>query len=71
VPSDDLVTGPDFSDRELQLLGLLRTTMTNREIGNELFISHNTVKSHLRVIYRKLAASSRDEAVAKAAELGL
>lgn len=59
---------PDLSSRELELVGLLSTDMTNREIAEQLFISHNTVKSHLRLIYQKLGATSRDEAVAKAAE---
>jgi LuxR family transcriptional regulator, maltose regulon positive regulatory protein len=42
-----------------------------REIGSELFVSENTVKTHARSIYRKLDASSRAEAVASARKLEL
>ncbi|MEK8171763.1 LuxR C-terminal-related transcriptional regulator [Streptomyces sp. M19] len=45
--------------------------MSLREIGAQLFVSVNTVKSHTRAIYRKLGASSRDEALRRAAELRL
>jgi len=64
-------TGPDLTDREVELLQLLATDSTNRQIAQQLFISHNTVKSHLRVIYRKLDVASRSEAVAVATELGV
>jgi LuxR family maltose regulon positive regulatory protein len=42
-----------------------------REIGSALYVSLNTVKSHSKGIYRKLGASSREEAVERARELGL
>ena len=42
-----------------------------REIGNELYVSANTVKTHARSIYRKLNAASRAEAVASARGLDL
>ena len=44
---------------------------TVREIGEALFLSPNTVKSHLRSLYRKLGVSSREDAVARAVALGL
>lgn len=56
---------------ERRVLDLLPTHLTPPQIGAELFISHNTVKTHLRAIYRKLGASSRAEAVARSRELGL
>jgi LuxR family maltose regulon positive regulatory protein len=45
--------------------------MTQREIGGELYVSLNTVKSHTKNIFRKLSASNRSEAVARARELGI
>ncbi len=56
---------------ELRLLPLLTTHLTFREIGDRLFVSRNTVKTQAISIYRKLGASSRGEAVHRAAELGL
>jgi LuxR family maltose regulon positive regulatory protein len=52
-----------FTERELEVMALLPTALTTREIGLELFLSFNTVKTYLRRIYRKLGASSRNEAV--------
>jgi LuxR family maltose regulon positive regulatory protein len=45
--------------------------MSFREIGNALYVSHNTVKTHAQRIYRKLGADTRAEAVARARELRL
>jgi LuxR family maltose regulon positive regulatory protein len=45
--------------------------LSNAEIGAEVFVSLNTVKTHLRSIYRKLGASGRAEAVERARTLGL
>jgi LuxR family maltose regulon positive regulatory protein len=53
------------------VLRLLATNLTQREIGRELFLSLNTVKSHTRSIFRKLGASSREQAVGRARELEL
>jgi LuxR family maltose regulon positive regulatory protein len=60
-----------LSDGELAVLRLLPAALSNRQIGEELFISVNTVKTHLRSIYAKLSASSREQAVGRARELGL
>ncbi|WP_127794882.1 LuxR C-terminal-related transcriptional regulator [Agromyces sp. LHK192] len=57
--------------RELELLAYLPSRLSNGEIAAKCFVSLNTVKTHLAHIYRKLGAASRDEAVARAAELGL
>ena len=63
--------GDELSDREFDVLRLLSTRLTLREIGGELFVSENTVKTHARSIYRKLNAASRAEAVASARGLEL
>jgi LuxR family maltose regulon positive regulatory protein len=65
-------TGSDeLSDRELGVLGLLASDLTQREIGRELYLSLNTVKSHTRSIFRQLGVSGRKQAVARARELEL
>lgn len=53
---------PDFTNREKQALSLMIMGLTNREIADKLFVSENTVKSHLNTAYRKLGAHSRAEA---------
>lgn len=52
-----------LTPREQELLQFLRTSMTSQEIADELHVSLNTVKTHLRSIYRKLGVSNRREAV--------
>jgi LuxR family maltose regulon positive regulatory protein len=56
---------------ERAVLRLLPSGLSQREIGAELFLSVNTVKTHCRNIYTKLHAGSREEAVARAHDLGL
>jgi LuxR family maltose regulon positive regulatory protein len=56
---------------ELRLLPLLPTHLTYAEMGEQLFISRHTVKTHAGSVYRKLGASSRKEAVDRITELGL
>ena len=60
-----------LSERELAVLRLLPTQLSNREIGRELYVSVNTVRSHVQALYRKLQVATRAEAVAHARELGL
>ena len=56
---------------ELAVLRCLATGLSRREIGAKLYISLNTVKTHTRELYRKLGASSRADAVARAEALDL
>ena len=60
-----------LTDRELTVLRYLPTMMTNAEIASELYVSVNTVKAHLKRIYRKLGVVSRRQAVHRARALGL
>jgi LuxR family maltose regulon positive regulatory protein len=62
---------PALTAAELRLLPLLSTHMSFPEIAKEMFLSRNTVKSETTSIYRKLGASSRNQAVIQARELGL
>lgn len=61
----------DLSDRELEVLGHLAGPMDRAAIADTLFVSENTLKSHVRSIYRKLAVSNRAQAVLAARSLGL
>jgi len=60
-----------LTKRERAVLRLLPTRLSNREIGRELYVSVNTVRSQVRAIYRKLEVTSRAEAVAHARHLRL
>ena len=57
--------------REVELLALLPTRLTNRELAARSFVSVNTIKSHMSHIYRKLDVPNRNEAIKRANELGL
>jgi LuxR family maltose regulon positive regulatory protein len=69
VPTSDLVE--PLSAAERRVLQFLPTHLSFGEIGEELFVSRNTVKSHAMAIYRKLGVTSRSGAVKEAANLGL
>ena len=66
-----LVVTDELTAREQTVLGLLPTGMSAREIGAELGISRDTVKTHTKRIYQKLGVSSRRNAVTRGRELGL
>jgi LuxR family maltose regulon positive regulatory protein len=66
---EDLVE--PLSERELEVLYLIAAGLQNKEIGEKLFISLNTVKTHLKNINSKLDVTNRTRAVARAKELGL
>ena len=70
-PRVELAADGELSEREVVVLRLLATDLSQREIGAELYVSLNTVKGHARSIFRKLGVSSRADAVARGRELGL
>jgi LuxR family maltose regulon positive regulatory protein len=60
-----------LSDRELDVLRLLRSDLSGPDIARELMVSLNTMRTHTKNIYTKLGVNNRREAVRRAAELGL
>lgn len=60
-----------LTERQMEVLALMRDGYANREIGRILHISENTVKTHLKVLFQALAASSRLECVREAERVGL
>jgi len=68
-PSSVLVE--PLTERELEVLRLLRTNLSSPEIAEQLFVAPSTVRSHTKSIYGKLDVHSRREAVERARELGL
>ena len=62
---------PSLSKREFDVMALLCKGYSYRKIGERLFVSPNTVRFHLKNIYRKLKVNSRHEAVIKAAQVGM
>lgn len=60
-----------LTDRELSVLAALPSMASNTEIADELFVSVNTVKAHLKSLYRKLDVQTRRAAVARGRSLGL
>jgi DNA-binding NarL/FixJ family response regulator len=60
-----------LSGREREVMGLIATGATNREIAERLYLSPHTVKEHTSTIYRKLGVRNRAEAVKKAQRLGV
>ena len=65
-PIVDLLT-----DKEMEVLRHLAALLSTEEVARTMFVSVNTVKTHVRGILRKLAASRRNEAIRRARELGL
>jgi ATP/maltotriose-dependent transcriptional regulator MalT len=62
---------PELTKREIEIVGHLASGKPITAIGASLHISHNTMKTHLKNVYRKLGADGRDQAVEKAKSLGL
>jgi len=60
-----------MSERELEVLRLIATGLSNKEIAEKLFISLNTVKTHTKSINSKLNVSSRTKAISRAKQLGI
>lgn len=61
----------ELSERELEILKLVATGVSNKEIAQRLYISTNTVKVHLKNIFAKIGAVSRTEAAMYAVKIGL
>ncbi|MBX9690411.1 MAG: response regulator transcription factor [Candidatus Obscuribacterales bacterium] len=72
-PAFSITTLNDFqlSKRELEVLELMVSGLSNAELAAKLYVSPETIKSHLRRIYEKLAVRHRTEAVTKAIKSGL
>ena len=60
-----------LSERELQVLRLLDSELSGPQIARELFVSHNTLRTHTKHIFTKLDVTNRRAAVRRARELGL
>jgi DNA-binding NarL/FixJ family response regulator len=69
--SQGMVLDGGLSKRELEVLELLAQGRTTTQIATDLFVSENTVKTHVRHILGKMEASNRAEAVSKATQMGL
>lgn len=55
----------------MTVLRLLRGSLSMRQIGHELHLSQNTIKTHTRAIYRKLGVATRHDAIARSRDAGL
>jgi LuxR family maltose regulon positive regulatory protein len=69
--NDNSVIGEELTSKELEVLRLLATRLSRREIGQRLYVSLNTVKTHQRAVYRKLGVADRSAAIKRAQGLGL
>ena len=68
-PAMGTLSGESLTRRESETLAFLVKGLQNKEIAARLFVSPETVKSHLKTLYQKLGVASRREAVARASEL--
>lgn len=71
TPVDELSLDRQLTERERELLRYLNNSMSTAAIADALYISVNTVKSHVRSIYRKLGVGSKTDAIRRARELGI
>lgn len=71
LPAPSPPTADLLSDREVEVLRLIATGLSNAETGRKLFIAPSTVKKHLENIYDKLGTRSRTQAIARAREIGV
>jgi LuxR family maltose regulon positive regulatory protein len=69
-PPDPLIV-ERLSDREREVLRFASSMLSTEEIARTMYLSVNTVKTHLKSIFRKLGATRRGEAVRRAKRLGL
>jgi DNA-binding CsgD family transcriptional regulator len=71
VLNADALRESGLTPREHEILGLIAEGLSNREIGERLFVSENTVKTHSARVFEKLGASRRTQAVQEGRRLGL
>lgn len=71
VINDRALESLGISGREREVLHLLATGRSNKEIARQLDVSPNTVKTHVSKLFEKLAVRRRTEAISKARELGI
>ena len=70
-PAEPTALVEPLTERELVVLRYLSSRLTTSEIGQELYVSVNTVRTHTKSVYRKLGVGSRQDAVAEARRLGI
>jgi DNA-binding NarL/FixJ family response regulator len=70
-PTDPSEVGSTLTEREREVLALLAQGATNREIADELYLSFDTIKTHVRKVFMKLGVSNRTQAAIAAREHGL
>ena len=71
LPVRPHVPGPSLSDREIEVLDGMSRGKSNAQIGRELYLSEDTVKTHARRLFRKMGAADRAQAVALGFRWGL
>jgi LuxR family maltose regulon positive regulatory protein len=70
-PGQRVALAEPLTDRELVVLRYLSSRLTTSEIGQELYVSVNTVRTHTKAVYRKLGVGTRQDAVSEAQRLGI
>jgi len=71
VRNDEVITELGLSKREVEVLELIAAGLSNLEIGNRLFLSLNTVKTHAANLFEKLEVKRRTQAVEAGRRLGI
>jgi len=71
APPDDALDRLGLTERERAVLELVAQGLSNREIGEKLFVSENTVKTHSSRLFDKMSVNRRMQAVQKGKEMGL
>ena len=64
-------SGPELTEREMQVLRGMAAGKSNAQIGRELYLSEDTIKTHARRLFRKMRVNDRAQAVASGFRLGL
>jgi len=71
VADPHVATGASFTQRQIQVLRLLARGLSNKQIGERLYVSERTVKAYLSSVFEKLGVNKRAAAVTEALRLGL